>query len=176
MAPCNLIVRLQIQAEQNIMIKKDFWDQIVWWAYFFLLCIFILNKIYNLFLPESPNALYFSILRAFGPLFHVPFMLNLAQVSLNIIHLVPLLLFILRIRWLSVDVWQYLLIFRLLFDICGNVVETKTLIAVYHSGFWIFLLVLVQSIATYIPSYVACYLYAFRQDLVFKEKQIRFNV
>lgn len=131
-------------------------------AYFVLFVALTVRKAYNFFAPHSPNYLFFEFLYTFDPVFFGLYFLNLIQIVLNLFHALPLLLYILHIPLYRPRFWRYLLIFRLIFDITGHSYELNHLVAMYYADPLVCLLVFLSSVSPYIPSYVACYRYAFR--------------
>lgn len=130
-------------------------------AYFVLFVGLTVRKACNFFAPHSPSHLYFEFLYVFDPVFWGLYSLNLLQIVLNLLHALPLLLYIWRIPLLRPRFWRYLLILRLIFDITGHSYEMNHLVSMYHADPLLCLLVFLSSISPYIPSYVACWRYAF---------------
>ena len=138
---------------------KKLW---IWEVYFVLLIGFTLRQAVNLFHPEGTANLYFFILRAFDSLFIFNYFMNVAQVLLDILYFVPLALYIYDKKFLSPEIWKSLFILRLFFDVAGHSYEWNTLISIFYADPIIGLIVLVESVSTYIPSYIVCYRYAFQ--------------
>jgi len=138
----------------------------VWEIYLFLILLFIYHKINNLLNPTSPIHLYYFILVSFNKHFLLTYFLFSSQVLLNIIHIIPLAAYTYRVKLFNPKFWQILLFMRLIFDISGHSYEVNHLVSMYHSKPWFAFIVLAQSITTYIPSYFACYTYAFRQEKI----------
>ncbi len=146
------------------MFPKRKW---LWTSYCFLLLYFIGREAYYLFVPTSETSLYYLILRAFDPVFYIAYSAYIIRLLLNFIHCLPLLLYTYRIRFLPPKFWQYLFILRCLFEIIGNSDELTALSALSHARpgmIWIAVIIL---LLPYVPSYLVCYWYAFRQDKIF---------
>jgi len=139
----------------------------VWEAYFIIIVIFAARKAYALVMPNSPDFLYYFILRSFDPVFYITFNAHVIHVLLNILHCIPLFLYIYKIRFLNPEIWRYLFILRCVFEINGHSYEMNTLIAFFHSNPLLMLLTFLGPLLAYLPSYVACYCYAFRQEKIF---------
>ncbi len=135
----------------------------LWEAYLIILLISLFTKAWNFFLPASPIHLYFSLLKAFDPSYIFLQTINACQIFLSLLHIFPLVFYIYRIYVFTPKFWQYLFILRIIFDLTGNSYAMKTLISFYNEDPLLGLAVLIQSISTYIPSYIACYCYAFRK-------------
>jgi len=136
----------------------------VWKVYFIIILLFVTKEAYHLFTPGSPQFLYYFILRSFNPLFHIVHNTRVIHVLLNIIHCAPLFLYIYRIRFLNAEVWKYLFILRCIFEITSHSYEMNWIVALYHVNPKHLLLVLAILITPHIPSYMACYRYAFRRE------------
>ncbi len=143
------------------MPKKRNW---VWILYIAFLTSLIGRKVYNLVTPTSPNYFYYFFLRTFDPIFFVPYILNYAQVIINVIHLIPLTLYIFYIPAFNRRLWQTLFIARVIFDILGHTYEIRILTSFLHDNPLTCLFLTAQSVVPYVPSYVACYRYAFSQS------------
>lgn len=143
------------------MSRKQKW---VWEIYFAIVLFFAVEKIILFFNPGSSAHLYYSILKSFGPVFFNAHTTHTVHVFLNLIHCVPLFLYIYRINFLHTTFWKYLFVLRCIFEIIGSSYEINTLTAFYHSSPKIFLLILVSMVGPLIPSYFACYQYAFQSQ------------
>jgi len=141
--------------------------------YLIVLTLFVGRKVHNLFLPETATFFYYFILRSFHPLFYITYGLYFLQVTFQVIHLVPVALYALRIRWLDVEFWQHLLILRFILDLSGHNYEIKQIIAISYYEPRIAVFVFLQSILIYVPSYWLCYQYAFKQDRMFQIKPVQ---
>lgn len=142
------------------MLFKKKW---LWEVYSFILLFSVLRRAWNFFSPSSPIYLYFYLLKAFHPFYTFLYAVNVWQIFLSVIHILPLVLFIYRVPFGNPKFWQYLFILRIIFDLAGNSYECDTVISFYHEDPLLGLAILIQSISTYIPSYIACYQYAFKQ-------------
>jgi len=140
------------------MSQKQKW---LWEAYLAIILFFAAERTYHLFNPGSPDFLYYSVLKSFGADFYFTYAAHVVYVVLNIIHCVPLFLYIYRIDFLSPKIWKFLFILRCIFEFTGRSYEIKELTSFYHSNPLIFLLILLFTIGPYIPSYFACFRYAF---------------
>lgn len=140
------------------MSQKNLW---IWETYFIILILFTLRQAYNFFMPGAPAQLYFYFLSAFEKVFLGAWAAALLQVLLNLLHLFPVAFYIYRKRFLSPVFWQYMLLLRAIFDFLGHPYEWQLIISLFHDEPSYAVLVLAQSAAFYIPSYLACYRYAF---------------
>ena len=138
-----------------------------WEIYFVILALFVFHGSYAVFSPKASAYFYYHVLYYFDPSYRLTYFFACAQAVVGILSLVMLFLYIHRIRFLNPPIWQTLFILRIIFDLFGHAYEVNYLVSLLHSDPKIFLLIFVQSLATYIPSYVACYRYAFRQDKIF---------
>jgi len=136
----------------------------IWEGYLVLIIALAAGKAYNFFSPRSPQHLYFQILYYFHPLFFIPYFLTLAQILFNILHCLPLALYIYRIPLSQPQVWKCLFMLRVIFDLTGHPYEMNTLVSIYHADPPICLLTLLLAVFPSIPSYWACWRYAFRRE------------
>lgn len=143
------------------MSRKQKW---IWEIYFAIVLFFAVGKIAFFFDPGSPDYLYYSILRSFGPSFFNAHTAHIVHVFLNLIHCLPLLLYIYHINFLNTKFWKCLFVLRCIFEVTGSSYEINTLTAFYHSNPKLFLLILLSMIGPLIPSYFACYQYAFQSQ------------
>jgi hypothetical protein len=141
--------------------------QWIWEAYFVVIFIFAIRKVYALVIPSSEDFLYYFILRSFNPIFYIVYTAHVIHVLLGLIHCLPLLLYIHNIRFLNPEVWRYLFVLRCIFEIIGHSYQLNNLTALFYSNPTLLASVLIVSLLTYIPSYIACYWYAFRQEKIF---------
>jgi hypothetical protein len=136
----------------------------IWKAYAAIYSLLIARKLYDLLSPDSPVFLYYFILRAFDPALILVYGTYVARVLFTTVHCVPLLLYVHGIRFLSPDVWRTIFILRCVFEFTGYSYESNILLAVYRIGLPYFLLTAATYITPNIPSYIACYNYAFRNS------------
>jgi hypothetical protein len=80
------------------------------------------------------------------------------------IHCLPLFFFIYQIRFGPPEVWKLLFVLRCVFEVIGHTYDMNTLAAFYHSKSKYFFLAAAIMIVPHIPSYTACYWYAFRRN------------
>jgi hypothetical protein len=67
--------------------------------------------------------------------------------------------------------WKCLFILRVIFDIAGHPYEVITVASFYHAEPKIGFLMLLLGISPYIPSYWACWQYAFKREKLFGSQQ-----
>ena len=146
------------------MSTKQRW---LWEFYFVIIILFAAQKLARLISPESPSYIYYLITRIFNPVFYLHYTAHILQVLLNIIHCIPLILFIHRIRFLKPELWRFLLVCRCVFDIFGHAYEMNTVKALYQTNPKLLSAFLVLALLPQVPSYCACFWYAFRQDKLF---------
>ena len=148
------------------MPRKYAW---AWEIYFAIVAAHAVVSAAQLISPLSPVNLYVNMLAAFDKRFYITYFACALQILLNIIHLIPLALYIRQTPFLNPKFWQYLFILRILFDIVGHPYETKTLTSLYYSNHRILMILFVQTALTYLPSYIACYQYAFNRTNIFSK-------
>jgi len=134
----------------------------IWEVYFVIVLSFAILKAYHLVVPGSPEFLYYTILRSFSSIFNITYGAHVTHVVLNLVHCIPLLLYIHRINFLNSKVWKTLFILRCVFEIFGRSYEINTFTALHHSNPKALLFIIASMIIQIIPSYFACYQYAFK--------------
>lgn len=133
-----------------------------WKIYLCIFALYILGNAGDILLPTSFLYIYYHALMAFHPAYLIPYILALGQVFFNLVSLVPLFLFVFRIPFLSARFWQQMLVLRIIFDLTGHAGEANQLISISHADSeWFFSKILLTGIML-IPSYGACFQYAFR--------------
>lgn len=143
------------------MSNRTKWLWEIYLPFFFILAV---GRAVSFFAPQTPEHLYFKILYAFNPVFYISYSLSLIQIVLTLLHGLPLALYTFRVRWLKPRLWQYLLILRVIFDLTGHPYEMNTVVSMYHTSPQLCALTILFAVLPYLPSYWACYAYAFRQE------------
>ena len=136
----------------------------LWRIYFFIFASLIVKTTYVFFDPKSDVHLYLEILYIFHPSYFLMYFYNLIQIVLNCFFLLPLLFFIMRVRFFSPQFLQCMFILRLVFDLIGHPFEMIQLSSIFYENPKMAIIIFLYSIFFYIPSYAACYQYAFQQD------------
>ena len=132
--------------------------------YVVLFALFVGQQAVDFFSPYSAIHLYFRILIAFDLSFFFQYFLNLVQILLNILHLFPLIFFIHHKNYSPSRFWQCLLILRIIFDVTGHPYAVTQLISLYRDDPQLSAIVLLSYLSFCLPSYVACYRFAFRRN------------
>ena len=140
----------------------------IWKIYFLVYSSVILLSSLGFFQASSSIHLYFNIIQAFDNVFLTSYIFWGLQIFFNLLHLVPLFLFAFRKSFLSAPLWQTLLLFRVFFDITGHSYELNQILSLYYANPKTAIYVTLLICAMHIPSYTACYLYAFHRDEVLK--------
>ena len=140
------------------MPKKNNW---FWIIYFFLFLNFTIGQARDFFTPDSNIGFYYALLNAFNVSFFFSYGLNLAQIILNLFNAAPLILYAFEIPWASPQFWQCLLAARLIFDLTGHNYEWLGMIALFKTDPILALMVSIQFLMFYVPSYIPCYRFAF---------------
>ncbi len=147
------------------MPNKTKWLWEIYLPFFFILAV---GRAVSFFAPQTPEHLYFKILYSFNPVFYTTYSLSLIQVILTVVHGLPLSLYTFRVRLLRPKLWQYLFLLRVIFDLTGHSYEMNTIVSMYHVSPGVCALTVLFAVLPYLPSYWACYAYAFRQEKIFR--------
>ncbi len=139
----------------------------IWKFYAFYWTAISFRANIDIFSPESSAYGFYHILGAFHKSFLVIYTIDAAGTVLNIFSLVPLYAFAFHKKLLTADFWKPLFVLRVAFDLCGNYYEFVSVKSLFASDPWLGFQVLTGIVFTRIPSYAACYQYAFRWDKLF---------
>jgi len=142
----------------------------IWEVYFCIHFFFVAKRTFFFFTSHSPVNFYFFILNSFHPYFQISYGAAFSQILLDIAHLVPLFLYITRQRLWDPQIWQALFLLRIIFDIIGHPYEIHDLMSLYHYDPQVCLKITLLSVSAYIPSYIACFQYAFNQKKLFAQR------
>ena len=136
---------------------------LVWKIYLFIFSFIIIRNAFDLLTPNSFLYLYYHTLIAFHPGCWIFYILAILQTFFNLLGLVQLFLYVFRICFFTPRFWQWMIVFRIIFDVTGHNAELKTLLSIYYNSQGMFLSTLVMVVLFGIPSYAACFQYAFRK-------------
>ncbi len=140
-----------------------------WKIYLIIFSPIAVGNIAGIVNPQSPVYSYYHILMAFHEDFTLFFLLNAASAILTFFSLLPLFLYVFQIHFLPALIWQWFFILRVIFEIFGHPYELKLLKALFYSNIWYAASFLALSLVLLIPSYIACYRYAFKQNKLFSK-------
>ncbi len=140
---------------------------LAWCSYFFVIVSFAYINAFEFFSPSQPKHLYFFILFAFNASFYISYALESFQIFFNILSCFCLALYIFRIRLFTPTFWQHVFILRCIFDLIGHSYEMNYFLAYYNTSILFFWILIGTAILTYIPSYFACFEYAFGNRVLF---------
>ncbi len=141
-----------------------------WKIYFFLYCIPIINNIFSLFMQDSLVDSYYRILIAFKESYHILYYFNISAVIIDAIALIPLFLFVFHKRLLSPFIWKLIFILRIAVFLPGHCYEWKMIKSFFYFDINAAIGIVSFIILVILPSYIACFKYAFQQKSLFKEK------
>ncbi len=137
-------------------------NKFIWGFYFALFTLIVFKKAAAFLTPGTPIHLYFYILYIFDWAFIINYFFNFTSILLNLIHLFPLGFFILDKKIFKPILWKYLFVMRIVFDLNGNSYEIFAITSIFRDDPWTAAFILLRTIMFYIPSYIACYYYAFK--------------
>lgn len=143
------------------MKKRTHW---AWKIYLILYSIGMLFILLTFLVDESMAQKYYRILMMFNQTYGILYHLNLLNLIVELLCLIPLFLFTFHIRWLPAIVWQILFEARIVFFLASHSYEWKTLSALAHAdGITTIAATLIFTIFV-LPSYIAVFHYAFKRD------------
>ena len=135
--------------------------KLIWKFYCLYFSLFVIQNARQMFVPFAAKNFYYYFLFSFHPFFYFIYALAIAQVLLNIIHLIPLWGYAFDRPAAFPSLWRILLPMRFIFDMAGHSYEAQFLQALYCTHPQFFYLAVLSSVLLYLPSYTACFLYAF---------------
>ena len=118
----------------------------------------------TLFDPHSEVYTFYHILIAFDRSAIAIYAIHILAVVVECLSFIPLCLFIFQKKFLSPHVWQWLFVIRIPLNILGCYYDMISLKSLFVSDLPTGIIVLFSMIITYLPSYIACFQYAFRQE------------
>ena len=142
----------------------------IWKIYLLIFSVLVYKNSIDILEPTSFLYSYYHTLIKFDSSYWITYALAVIHVFFELVGLVQLSLFIFRICLLTPQFWQWMLILRFIFNLTGCSGELKTLSAIFYASHGIFLSTLALIALVGIPSYAACFQYAFRWEKSFTEK------
>ena len=115
------------------------------------------------FRQDTPVHLYYQILIAYHLRFLLSYCLNALAVILNALSILPLYLFVRQTYVLSPGFWRGFFLLRLSLDLTAHSYDVNFLKSLFHQDTLLTLGVIAIIVVFNLPSYVALFLYAFRQ-------------
>ncbi|MCX5681298.1 MAG: hypothetical protein NT079_03355, partial [Candidatus Omnitrophica bacterium] len=140
--------------------QKTYW---AWKIYFFPYSLVILLNLLFLFSEGSPINQYYRILIAFKQSYFILYSFYAARMIIEILALIPLFLFVFRIRLFPAFVWQILFGARIFTLFSGHFYEWSAMRALMHANPIAAICAMASAVLFAIPSYTACYIYAFKR-------------
>ena len=139
-----------------------------WKIYLIIFSLFTIGNSASLFCENSYLYLYYNILIAFHKSYLFRYWYAVISNLLNVISLSCLYLFVFRIKFLKVIFWQWVFVFRVVFDLLGHAFEVKTIESLFHNSNELGIISIVLVVTMLLPSYAASFQYAFRQQKIFQ--------
>jgi hypothetical protein len=146
------------------MKKRTHW---AWKVYFSIFSIGALLNLILLLSGESSASQYYQILIAFRQSYLLYDYLYALNVIVNTLSLIPFFLFVFRIRLFPPFIWQILFIARIFFFFTGHSYEWQTLRAFIRTDPLTTVIAGAVFIFFTLPSYIACFHYAFKSEKIF---------
>ena len=139
----------------------------IWKFYAFYWASLILRAALNIFSTESPLSFFYQVMGAFHWSFSLIYAMNVVSSVLNLISLIPLFAFTFHKKILTPEIWKFIFVLRVAFDLCGNYYEFVSIKSFFASDQWLGFQILAGTLFTMIPSYAAHFQYAFQQGKLF---------
>ena len=147
------------------MKKKGNW---LWELYFVYFAILVINQVVNILFPTSVIYTFYHVLIAFDRWLAVLYYVRIFCDILNLVCLIPLYLFMFKIKWLNKTLWQWVVALRVGFDLVGHYYEYITVKSLFFSKPLVAAQLILWFVLTVLPSYYACLKYAFRREKLFQ--------
>jgi hypothetical protein len=130
-------------------------------------CITIIHT-YNFFVPTRPQHIHMHLMLAFDPVMVYVYSLELLNILCQWLLLIPIVLYVYKIRLFPQWVWKGLLMFRYNFHIMVTVEGLSyhylTIIAMYHFNTQTAMMGLLAFYGIHLPAYYAAFHYAVSED------------
>jgi hypothetical protein len=140
-----------------------------WKIYYFVYVFMMMGKLTAVFDPRSFVYLYYHILAAFNPDYTVRYYLAVFGAVVNAVYLIPLYLYVFRVRLLEKNVWKGLFLLKIIADLMGHSYELKYILSFLATDLMTGLLALVPVAVITAPAYFAGFRYAFFREQIFKD-------
>ena len=138
-----------------------------WLLYGIFLTVILFGSIENLFYSDSAFRNYYTILIAFNKRYLFSVTLNIINSLLNLLAPLIVFLYALDIKG-STKFWQTLFWARIFFDLVGNNYADQFIKASFHQTFLYGIVCIGAFTLPMLPSYLAHYLYAFKNPVTAK--------
>ena len=151
------------------MWHNRFMKKWVWQIYSFFITSIVFSSLPNLINKTSSLRMYYTILLPFDIRYTLFFYFNIISLLINL--LIPLIVvfYALNIRS-SVKFWQIFFFVRIFFDLVGHQYDNQIILSAFSQNFSYGLANLSIFLIPFIPSYIAHFLYAFRNSANLKPK------
>jgi hypothetical protein len=143
-----------------------------WNAYFVFFAMITSQWLIDLIATRSALFNFHQVITAFYPVYRIVYIANLISAVLNLLSLIVVFLYIYHVRWLKPVIWQWFFGLRIFFDICAHSYEKFYIKSLFMADPFIAIKFSLAVTVILLPSYVACFQYAFQQKKIFPE-QIR---
>lgn len=140
-----------------------------WKIYLILYSLIVLGNMVSLFYEESYLYIYYHILIAFEKSYRFYYWYAIIGSFVNLISLIGLFLFVFRTKFLHPYFWEWLFVFRIVFDLIGHSFEFQTMKSFFLTDLQIAGLMAAFTVGLFLPSYLGTFLYAFRQHKIFAQ-------
>ena len=138
-----------------------------WKVYFFIAIIPGIKNIVALFIQDTELDQYYRILIAFKESYRIWYYLNIAAFAVEALSLLPLIFFVFHRKFLPALIWQILFITRVALLFTGHSYEVKHVQSFFHMDIRVAVAAVLIIFLFTLPSYLAHFYYAFRQDKLF---------
>ena len=132
-----------------------------WTSYLFFYSLMMVMQIVIFFASDSQESLYYHYMISLDARFIFFYMVNAAIIILNLLSLIPIYLYMFRIKFLSRSFWQGFLLIRLFLEIPGRTFEISVIKSLYIQDVNFAYLTALVFFLLHCPSYVAIYRHIF---------------
>ena len=143
--------------------------KIFWRVYLCLFALLVIGNTMTGLWSDSIIYTYYHVLTAFHPRYYLIYCLHIAGGFINLINLIPLYLYVFRKPSALTYFWRIMFVLRIVFEFFGHDYEYKLIKSIFYSNFILAASTLAVYVLIFIPSYMAVFRYAFRQETIAKK-------
>ena len=145
----------------------------IWKIYGLYFTLLTAQHFLSLLIPQSRIYLFYHLLIGFDRRLITVYAYTILGSAFSVAALWPLYLFIFHKKRFTPRIWQILFFCKLAGDLLGNYYQFLTLKSFYFTDRTLAFQILAGDILTVLPSYIACFQYAFQQEKIFPQNEVK---
>lgn len=135
-----------------------------WRIYFIVFSTISIGNLLVILNVHSPIYTYYHTLLAFNENYIFTYFFNIISCGLNVLSLLALFAYIYKRRIFNILFWKIFLVLRIIFEASGHLYETRFLQSLWYTDTLMAVITIFLSLVVVLPSYLACFRYAFKQN------------